>query len=163
MADESVMTTGPQPQGAEGLWSTLMSLLRTGAVRIETEAEVADARLVCMASTLQLDGHRLLEIDRRVIDRLDLFALHQQQVARQRQRLHRLSALIAYAPWGAMAVGMLGAYAASGEWLMSSGCGLSGLAAMTLLRGLTGCIIGWIIRLFGRRLLRTFGPGADVT
>jgi len=163
MADEPVTALDPEAMGSEGLWSIVMSLMRTGAVRIEIEAEVDGARLVCIVSTLYLDGNRLLEIDRRAIDRLDLFELHWQQVVRQRQRLNRLSALLAYLPWGGMVACGLIAYAASGEWLTSSGYGLGGLVGMALLRGMVGRIIGWIIRLFGRRLVNTFGPGANST
>ena len=163
MADESVRASAPETQGVEGLWSIVISLMRTGAVRIETKADIDGERRVCMASTLHFDGNRLLEIDRRVIDRLDLFELHCLQVVRQRQGLKRLSALLAYLPWGVMAASGLTAFAASGEWLTSSGYGLVGLVSMALLRGLVGRIIGWTIRLFGRRLVKTFGPGANAT
>ena len=163
MADEPVRTPAPEAQGVEGLWSIIMSLMRTGAVRLETEADIDGERRVCMASTLHFDGNRLLEIDRRVIDRLDLFEQHRQQVLRQRQRLKRLSALLTYMPWGAMAAGLLGSYAITGHLLTSSAYGVGGLVGMALLRGLVGRIIGLIIRLFGRRLANKFGPSADST
>jgi len=161
MADEPVRAPAPEAPGVEGLWSIVMSFMRTGAVRLETEAKIDGVRRVCIASTLHFDGNRLLEIDRRVIDRPDLFELHCQQVVRQRLRLKRLSARLAYLPWVGMAAGGLIAFAASREWLTSSGYGVGGFVGMVLLRGLVGRIIGLIIRLFGRRLANKFGPGAD--
>ena len=132
----------------EGIRSLLVNFVHTGAIRVETEADVDGSRLLCFVSTLHLDGHWLLEIHRHAIDRHDLFGLHRHQVTLQLQGLRRLNRLIAVLPWGAtLAAAGVGFYTAPGQWLTISVCGLLGLVATTFVRGFAGRIMSWIVRL----------------
>jgi hypothetical protein len=135
-----------------------VNFVHTGAIRVETEANVDGARLLCFVSTIHLDGQWLLEIHQRVINRYDLFGLHRHQVMLQLQSLRRLNRLIAVLPWGAtLAAAGVGFYTAPGEWLTISSYGLLGLVVLTMVRGMSGQIIGWIIRLSRGLISKVYG------
>jgi hypothetical protein len=145
----------------EGMRSLLANFVHTGAIRIETEANIDGSRLLCFVSTIQLDGHWLLEIHQRVIDRHDLFGLHRRQVTLQLQSVRRLNRLTALLPWGStIGAAGVGFYTAPGEWLTISAYGLVGLVAMTILRGLSGRLIGWIVRLSKGLISKVYGEPA---
>lgn len=145
----------------EGIRSLLVNFVHTGAIRVETETHVDGSRLLCFVSTIHLDGQWLLEIHPRAIDRHDLFGLHRHQVTLQLQSLRRLNRLIAVLPWGATIVAAgVGFYTAPGKWLTISAYGLLGLVVMTIVRGMAGRIIGWIIRLSRGLISKVYGEPA---
>jgi len=169
MADERRWTNRlghrcPETAPVEGIRSLLASFLHTGAMRVETEANVDGTRLLCFVSTIQLDGEWLLEIHQRVIDRHDLFGLHRRQVTLQLQSLRRLNTLFAVLPWGStIGAAAVGCYTAPGEWLTISAHGLVGLVMMTIVRGMSGRIIRWVIRLSSGLIAKIFGLSLNST